>query len=210
VSRSKRARISERFAMLPLSVMISEAFKTLPAGYQRVLWLLAAQYDGTNNGDLALTRKQAAHFGLNNERHRSNGLRELEARGLIEKTRQGGIAAGTKFPTLWALTFHSIQHREGRKLDAVRLPTNAWRQFQDTHVASSTTRTQLARKGVHDTHPASSEPASTTRTLIAPSENLGPVCRDAPRKMAAKRAIQGGRPSKRAASARSRLEVVDL
>ena len=70
LSRAKRSLTGERFAMLPLSVMISPAFKTLPVGYQRVLWLLAAQYDGGNNGDLSLTRKQAAHFGLSNERHR--------------------------------------------------------------------------------------------------------------------------------------------
>src|SRR5687767_2293384 len=98
VSRAKRARIGERFAMLPLSVMISPAFRTLRVGYQRVLWLLAAEYDGSNNGNLALTRKQATHYGLNNERHRSYGLRELERRGLIAKTRQGGIASGVKFP----------------------------------------------------------------------------------------------------------------
>lgn len=165
--------------MLPLRVMIHDAFKTMPIGYQRVLWLLAAQYDGSNNGNLALTRKQARHFGLNNERHRSQGLRELERRGLIEKTRQGGIASGSKLPTLWALTWHSIQWADGRKLDTVRLPPNTWANWpgkiHDTHPASSTTRTGSAENGSHDTHPASSDPQSTTRTPLAPSKTLGGV-----------------------------------
>ena len=146
MSRAKRARIAERFAMLPLSVLMSSAFKTLPVGYQRVLWLLAAQYLGDNNGDLALTRKQAANFGLNNERHRSHGLRALEARGLIVKTRQGGIASGGKLPTLWAITWRAIDYCEGMKLNVVRLPPLTWidwskKQKLDTHVASNTTRT---------------------------------------------------------------------
>ena len=149
--------------MLPLCVLISPAFKTLPVGHQRVLWLLAAQYDGTNNGDLTLTRKQAAHYGLNNERHRSLGLRELERRGLIVKTRPGGVRNGSKVPTLWALAWRSIEHKDGQKVDVVTLPPNGWRKFDDTHVASN-------------------DPDSTTRTLLAPSENLGGACRKAPRR----------------------------
>jgi hypothetical protein len=161
--------------MLPLSVMMSTAFKTLPVGYQRVLWLMAAQYDGSNNGDLALTRKQAAHFGLKNERDRSLGLRELERRGLIEKTRQGGIASGVKFPTLWAVTWKAIQHADGKKLDVVRLAPATWNQFNDSQPASSPTANRLARRRFYDSQPASSKAHFTTANGIAPSKNLGEV-----------------------------------
>ena len=163
--------------MLPLSVLMNDAFKTLPVGHQRVLWLLAAQYDGANNGDLSLTRKQAAAFGLNNERHRSQGLKILEERGLIEKAQQGGIASGGKSPTLWALTWRSVDFWEGSELNPKRLPSKAWlrwseKQKQGTHVASSKTRRKLAEGPSHDTHVARREPDSPTRTLLAPSKNL--------------------------------------
>jgi len=127
MSRAKRAQLNERHAQLPLSVLMSKKFNTMPVGYQRVLWLLAAQFYGTNNGNLALTRKMAAHFGLNNERHRTNGLRMLEDRGFIVKTRPGGISLGKGKPTLWALTWRSIHHWAGEKLDTPKLPPMTYR-----------------------------------------------------------------------------------
>ena len=132
MSRAKRPRrIGERFAWLPLSVLVHPAFKTLPVGYQRVLWLLASRYDTYNNGALTLTRRQAEALGLNNERHRSLGLRELEARGLIEKTRTGGIATGGRMPTQWALTWVSVHYRNGRKLSVVAAPKRTWMEWSE-------------------------------------------------------------------------------
>jgi hypothetical protein len=155
--------------------MISHAFKTLPLGYQRVLWLIAAQFDGTNNGDLSLSRKQALAFGCNNERHRAGGLRELERRGLIVKTRAGGVRYGNKQPTLWALAWRAITHEAGVELDYPKLPPNGWRKFDDTQPACSTTRTLRAVERSDDTQPACSESGSTTRTLRAPLKTLGGV-----------------------------------
>lgn len=147
--------------MIPLNVMLSEAFKTMPVGYQRVVWILAAQYTGANNGNLALTRKMGRHFGLNNERHRCDGLRMAEERGLIVKTRQGGIANGSKFPTLWALTWHATQHIHGEPLGVVRLPSNRWgdwkQKIHDMHVASSHDTHVASENAIYDTHVASSE-----------------------------------------------------
>lgn len=161
--------------MLPLTVMLSTAFKTMPVGYQRVLWLLAAQYDGTNNGNLALTRKGAKHFGLNDERTRSRGLRELEKRGLIEKTKQGGIASGAKHPTLWALTWQPVQYDGGERRGVVRLASHAYSSWRDQsyQCASSMASKVIAKNGSHDTQCDSSDPRSTAINVVAPSETLG-------------------------------------
>jgi hypothetical protein len=177
MSRAKRARFAERFAALPLSVMTSTAFRTLPVGHQRVLWLLAAQFDGTNNGNLTLTRKQARHFGLNNERARCGGLRELEHRGLIIKTRAGGIAAGSRFPTTWALAFRAIQHRANEELAAVQLPSTRWRGWtkeknHDTQIASSHDTHSPSENGDNSPQIASSAKAPMTRKSAAPLEIL--------------------------------------
>jgi hypothetical protein len=126
-----KERSIEHFAAIPVSVMVSTAYRTLPARFKEVLWLLAAQYRGNNNGDLALTRKQARHFGLNNERTRTHGLRELEARGLIIKTRQGGISYGGRQPTLWALSWKPVNSRDGKELQLVSRPSNDWKQWRE-------------------------------------------------------------------------------
>ena len=169
-----KGRIKEPFAMIPIRVMICSAYKTLPAGFQRVLWILAAQYDGTNNGDLSLTRKMGRHFGLNNERCRSRGLRELDERGLIQKTLQGGLSyGGQKCPTLWALTWRPIDYFDGRKLEAVRLPAESWRNWAgNTQIACATTRKTRARNGSPDTQYECETPPPPTRKLRAPSKNL--------------------------------------
>jgi hypothetical protein len=143
---NKRGRFSERFAGVPVAVLTHPAFTTLPVGYQRVLWLLAAEYNGANNGDLALTRKQALVYGLNNERHRSYGLRELELRGFIEKARQGLLATGAKVPTLWALAWHAINYVDGRRLELPRPATRRWEQWSADMVADK------ARKGRASRH----------------------------------------------------------
>lgn len=158
--KGRKSGQSERFAMIPVSILVHPAFKTLPVGFQRVLWLLAAQYEGNNNGNLSLTRKQARHFGLNNERHRTQGLKELERRGLIEKTRPGGIASGGKLPTLWALAWRQIEFTNGKEREVVKLPPKTYMEWNeqknhDTYPASGKARIPLADIAGIDTHPDS-------------------------------------------------------
>ena len=126
-----KERSVDTFAAIPVSVMVSDAYKTLPARFKEVLWLLAAQYRGNDNVDLALTRKQALYFGLRNERTRTHGLRELESRQLIIKTRQGGISYGGRQPTLWALSWKPVNYRDGEELQLVSMPRNDWKQWRE-------------------------------------------------------------------------------
>lgn len=84
-----RVREEGTFAMLPDEVLKSDACRTLPHPAHRILVALAAQYFGTNNGSLSLTRKTAAEYGIGNPYALGDGLRELEERGLIAKTRPG-------------------------------------------------------------------------------------------------------------------------
>jgi len=77
------------FAMVPVEVMKSPAFTTLPHVARSVLFALAGQYTGRNNGSLTLTRATAAEFGIRGHRVLRESLSELAARGLIELTRPG-------------------------------------------------------------------------------------------------------------------------
>ncbi len=174
-------RSGEVFARLPVRVLVSEAFKTMKAHHQMVLVVLAAQYRGENNGDLALTRKMALHFGIKSERARCQGLRELAERGLIVKACQGGMRP--LGPTTWALTWSAIDYWAGRKLDAVRVPPESWKNWQpnlinDSPRDSSTTPHVSVVKPINDTPRDSSEAHLTAPHVEAPSRTLAGTPRE--------------------------------
>ncbi len=127
MKRKSRNRSTETFAQIPLRVMASEAFRTLRSTHKVVLFLVAAQYRGTNNGDLALTRSMARELGVTSEETRSHGLRELAERGLIVKSYQGGMRPFG--PTRWALTWKSIDYLDRRKLEHRRGAPDTWKKY---------------------------------------------------------------------------------
>jgi hypothetical protein len=77
--------------MLPVEVLTSEACRTLDASIHKVLVVLAAQYDGSNNGLLTLPLSVARRYGIRSCDTLNRALKELADRGLIEKTYQGGL-----------------------------------------------------------------------------------------------------------------------
>ena len=77
--------------MVPVEVMQSEACRTLDATILKVLFVLAAQYRGSNNGLLTLPLSEARKYGIRSSDSLNRGLKELLERGLIEKIHQGGL-----------------------------------------------------------------------------------------------------------------------
>lgn len=97
--RDKRARATgrlgvqrgERYCLLPVEVLESEAWASLPGNAVKVCIALAAQYSGVNNGRLTLPLSAAKTLGVRSKGSLMRGLEELEERGLIEVTKQGGL-----------------------------------------------------------------------------------------------------------------------
>lgn len=75
--------------MLPVDVLVSAAGRTLPHVAHRVLVALAAQYTGRANGSLTMTQRTAREYGVRDPHALYWALDELEARGLIVRTRPG-------------------------------------------------------------------------------------------------------------------------
>ena len=96
--------------MLPHSVLLSEAYLSLPAFAKISMIVLAAQFDGNNNGDLALTWGMGKTWGIKSHGQLTKSLSMLIEHGLIQRTRQGGKRP--MGPTLYALAWHPIHHRE--------------------------------------------------------------------------------------------------
>jgi hypothetical protein len=114
--------------MIPVEVLTSEACRTLPSYAVRLLLAIAAQYRGKNNGDLAMTRTTARAFGVLSQGHLVEGISALLARGLIQKTRQGGKKP--LGPCLYAVTWQQIDDLGGKiECGPTTCAANTWAQW---------------------------------------------------------------------------------
>jgi hypothetical protein len=117
--------MGKHFAMIPVEVLTSEAYRTLPNWAVPVLVAFAAQYRGNNNGDLALSWSMARLFGIDSKWQLTASIAMLLERGLIQKTRQGGKKP--LGPCLYALTWQPINDLKGKiESGETFLATNAW------------------------------------------------------------------------------------
>lgn len=117
---------------VPHFVLESPQWGTMDAFAMKLLWELARQYRGSNNGDLSATVEML--------KDRSNTwaskdtlpkkLRYLEEHGWIVKTRQGGRHVGCN---LYAITWWPIDACEGKhQHPAESKPSHQWKNAIDT------------------------------------------------------------------------------
>jgi len=114
------------FLSIPHQVLKSDAFSSLNAISVKLLIDLAAQYRGTNNGDLCCAWTLMKVRGWKSRDTLCKALRELERSGFILKTRQGGRNKAS----LYAITWKGIDECKG-KLDvsANPVPMNLWKKL---------------------------------------------------------------------------------
>jgi hypothetical protein len=119
----KGRRVTGSFILFPWAVYDSRNHLAASSHARRALLDLSRQFNGGNNGDLALTWKIARKLGWRSRDTLYNALTELEHFGLIERTRQGGL----NLPNLYALTWRAIDDCKG-KLDCAptSVPSNEW------------------------------------------------------------------------------------
>lgn len=127
--RATGRRESGSFLAVPHAILESDAYRTLGAHAVKLLFDLASQFRGSNNGDLAAAWRIMQLRNWRSRETLSRALHELQAHGLIEKTRQGGLNCCS----LYSLTWQAIDACDG-KLDAA-----------PTHVASGRWRTWSAQ-----------------------------------------------------------------
>jgi hypothetical protein len=103
------------FIGIPYAVADSPAFLTLEPIWRALYVDLRRQHNGRNNGDISAALGILSKYGW---AHRSifKGLRILKQRGLIEKTRQGGIGVMNRITTLWAFTDLPVVANPGKDI----------------------------------------------------------------------------------------------
>ncbi len=118
----------QRYALLPLSVIQSEAFCTLTAAGIRLLVVAASQYHGGNNGEIKLTAARVSKYGFRSADTLNRAIKQLLVRGLLVRTRQGGLG-GKKLPSLYALGWLEIPRNPRLEIRTPVDAKNAWRHW---------------------------------------------------------------------------------
>lgn len=86
--RATGRRESGSFIAVPHAILESDAYRTLGAHAVKLLFDLASQFRGSNNGDLSAAWRIMQPRNWRSRETLSRALHELQAHGLIEKTRQ--------------------------------------------------------------------------------------------------------------------------
>lgn len=122
--RAKGRADSGSFLRMPHAVMKSPNYLQLSAHACKLLYDLAVQYRGNNNGDLCAAWTLMERRGWRSRDTLGRSLKELRHYGLIELTRQGGLNR----PNLYAITWQPIDDCGG-KLDVPpsRVASGAWK-----------------------------------------------------------------------------------
>ena len=95
-----RRKKKGRFAMLPRNVLRCETVANLDHLPYRLLTVAAAEYNGHNNGDISLAESIVEPYGIKRGRL-SAAIQTLLARGLLIKTRQGGLGRCSLYALPW-------------------------------------------------------------------------------------------------------------
>lgn len=127
-SKGRRGGEGERFAYLPESVLQSHACASMPHACLRILAILLVGKVKDRNGTLMCSEAYAAKFGITSRATVRRCLTELEARGLIERTRR--VQPFRKAATLWAVTWWPITNRDGQPLDTPEPASHRYREWK--------------------------------------------------------------------------------
>ncbi len=123
--KMKGRREQGSFVQLPHEVLNHPNYCHLKPRAVKLLFDLFAQYKGSNNGDLCAAWSIMSKRGWKSKQQLREALRELQDKGWVTLTRQGG----RNMSNLYAVTFRAIDECGG-KLDVA--PTHAapgdWKQ----------------------------------------------------------------------------------
>ncbi len=116
--KNKQARaetISGGYAAIPWAAIDSVSFKGASDKAKALLFALMRQHTGSNNGRLHLAKKWLYKQGWTCHENNSKARNELIERGLIVRTKYGGLNMGAD---LFALTWYDITNYVGLDISA--------------------------------------------------------------------------------------------
>lgn len=118
-----------QFVRLYHEIINSPAWLCLSPSATKLYIAMRSSLNGFNNGDISATLSLMKKHGVRSSATLTKSLKELEVLGFIDKTRQGGIAAGGKCCSLYRFTDEQVYEnpRKGIKSD---IATHEWRNIK--------------------------------------------------------------------------------
>ena len=105
------------FSGVPRVVMSHPDYKGLSGNGSKLLFELASQFKGKNNGDLTAAYGVLKHRGFNSKETVTRATHELIKSGLIIETRKGRFMNPGACCALYALCWQAIDECPGKNLD---------------------------------------------------------------------------------------------
>lgn len=134
--RAKGRKAEGSFVRLPSHLIQSSNFRLLSAMAVKVFVALLSQYNGYNNGALALPRSQLQQYGFGKSGAAvSNAIKELLARGFVITTRPGGYEAGV---ALYAVTSEPLDPDPRHGLGPTHRASNDWQRLEPSPKQATT------------------------------------------------------------------------
>lgn len=134
-------RDSGSFIAVPLAVLDSQAYITLSSSATKLLWDIAAQLRGDNNGHLYCAWVVMSKRGWKSETTLTKAKQELLASELLFETRKG---ARPNKAAWYAVTWQALDAIDGMDIGPAAFPRGAYRHQQN---AALTPVSVVARTG---------------------------------------------------------------
>lgn len=144
-------------------ILDSHAWQALSWADQGLYVALRRKLLGTNNGNIEATLATLRHSGIRSSASLAKGLRALRTVGLIDQTRQGGVAAGGKLCSLYRFTDEATLEHPKQGVKAMPA-TNEWKRFN--------TRSE-AKRALRDAHHAAHRPDTKSSAKVQSLSRLG-------------------------------------
>lgn len=101
-----------RFVMLEHWLLKTEAWRGMGPVPRALYVELAQRYNGSNNGEISMSTREAARLIHAAKDTVTKGFRELEEKGFVRKGRCGSFHWKTRHATTWVLTEHPMDDAE--------------------------------------------------------------------------------------------------
>jgi hypothetical protein len=101
---AKKQGGEDRYFQLHHYMLKSEAWLALSAAASRVYIQIGSRYNGSNNGTLAMSARDAAKECRLNKTTAAHAFKELVEFGFIEETRHGSLSRETRIASEWRMT----------------------------------------------------------------------------------------------------------
>lgn len=176
MAHKKTPGITEAHIRIPLEVLQSPAFIALPASAVKLYIDMLSHLRGTNNGNINATLSELRHRGWCAPVTLAKALRQLEAVGLIAKTRETtGVHRGSKLCNLYRFTdrdayavpkLHIEAHKESRDYRKFTTLADARRAVKAASAPTPKKKTTLQKMHRHDTETVAIAKIDATGSVV--------------------------------------------